>query len=175
VTSSVSLFRCTTDNVWCILHPCAPSSFYEGHRHNLKFSQVCVLDVWNPDVSNTWPFNSIVVRRSRWTPYISKMEKQASFSSPRSYGLVARGGSSLGRAFLHHIFSLALGSDQRYNHDRFGVIGRFLPWLGLINLPAVQRVHYNINCWSNDQVMAWKQSTIESCTTVAVVVSFALF
>lgn len=115
-----------------------------------------------------------MVRTYRWTPRI-KMEKQASFSSPRNYGLVARGGSSLGRAFLHHIFSLALGSDQQYNHARFGVVGRFLPWLGLINLPSVQRVHYNINCWSNDQVMAWKQSTIESCTTVAVVVSSALF
>jgi len=96
-------------------------------------------------------------------------------SAPREYGPIARGGSSLGRAFLHHIFSLAYGSDQRYNHERFGVVGRLLPWLGLINLPAVQQVHRNINCWTDDQVMAWKQSTFESCTTVGVVVSSYIF
>jgi hypothetical protein len=103
------------------------------------------------------------------------MRKQTSFSSQRKYGVIARGGSSLGRAFLHHISSLAYGSDQQYNHDRFGFIGRLLPWLGLINIPAVQQVHRNINCWTNEQAMAWKQSTTESCTTVAVVVRSLFF
>ena len=103
------------------------------------------------------------------------MGKESSSSSRRRFVLTARGGSSLGRAFLHHIFSLAYGSDQQYNHGRFGFMGRFLPWLGLINLPAVQQVHRNINCWTNDQAMMWKQSTFESCTTVAVVVSLTCF
>lgn len=61
---------------------------------------------------------------------------------------------------------------HQYREDRFGFFtGNLLYYLRIVDTEAIQTTHWNINCWSDEEVLRWKQSHIASCNAIAVAVS----
>ncbi|KAK5094801.1 hypothetical protein LTS08_008418 [Lithohypha guttulata] len=70
-------------------------------------------------------------------------------------------------------FADALGrkftEGREYRRIRFGSIrGEIWYWLGLLNTEEVQRVHFNINLWSKEEVCAWKDAYVSRCSAICV-------
>lgn len=63
------------------------------------------------------------------------------------------------------------GRDSYYERQRWGSWERLLGLTRIIDTKAVGQLHWNINTWTDDEVMAWKQSYISTCTAVQVAVS----
>lgn len=57
--------------------------------------------------------------------------------------------------------------------QRFGWFVRLLSWLSwfiAFDTDAVQELQKNINTWTDDEILAWKTSYIDSCNAIAVAV-----
>jgi hypothetical protein len=64
------------------------------------------------------------------------------------------------------------GKKQAYGSARFGPIRAFfIRFFTLINAGTVREAHWNINCWTDIEVMAWKSSYVSNCQAIAVAVS----
>lgn len=56
-----------------------------------------------------------------------------------------------------------------YRRTRFGkFLGEWFYWTRLLDTQTVQRYHYNINLWTRDEAMAWRESYISRCSAVSV-------
>jgi hypothetical protein len=75
-------------------------------------------------------------------------------------------GKQVVNAFYHYV--LAIGS--KYRTSRFGWPGVFLYWLPLFDTDGIQNMHWNINCWKDEEVMQWKSNYISGCNAVSVAV-----
>ncbi|KIW10628.1 hypothetical protein PV08_11592 [Exophiala spinifera] len=65
-------------------------------------------------------------------------------------------------------FAAALGRNFDYESQRWGFRGRILGLFRLVDTNAARQLHWNINTWTDDEVMAWKQSCISNCTAIQV-------
>lgn len=60
----------------------------------------------------------------------------------------------------------------RYRHARFGWFGGYaVRCFRLVDAKALQEMHWNINTWTDEEVMNWKQSQLNVCNAIAVAVS----
>lgn len=73
------------------------------------------------------------------------------------------------KAFYNYL--LAIGS--KYRTARFGWLGVLLYWLPLFDTDGIQTMHWNINCWKDEEVMQWKSNYLSGCNAVSVAVSSA--
>ncbi|KAK5069961.1 hypothetical protein LTR64_007858 [Lithohypha guttulata] len=55
-----------------------------------------------------------------------------------------------------------------YRQNRFGYFGHFLYISRLVDTDALQDLHWNINTWTDEEVMAWKQSQLSTYNAIAV-------
>ncbi len=63
-------------------------------------------------------------------------------------------------------FSTSFGAG--YRHARFGHLGDLLYVSGLVDTDAVRDVHFNINFWTDEEAMAWKNSFVTSCNATSI-------
>lgn len=47
---------------------------------------------------------------------------------------------------------------------------RILYFIGILNRESVRQLHWDLNCWKDEQFHAWKEAYIANCTAVAVAV-----
>ncbi|KAH0839112.1 hypothetical protein AYO21_04705 [Fonsecaea monophora] len=66
-------------------------------------------------------------------------------------------------AFCHWI-----GLDYFYEWQRWGTLGHFLSVCRLVDTNGVRQLHWNINTWTDDEVLAWKQSYMTTCSSIEV-------
>lgn len=58
---------------------------------------------------------------------------------------------------------------RTYRRSRFGsVLGELYYWLGILNTEDVQRYHFNINFWTKDEALAWRDAYISKCSAISV-------
>ena len=58
-----------------------------------------------------------------------------------------------------------------YREARFGAFwGNFVYLTGIVDTDALQTLHWNINSWNEDEMIAWKNSFISSLNSVSVAV-----
>jgi hypothetical protein len=55
-----------------------------------------------------------------------------------------------------------------YRRARFGHLGDLLYITGLVDTDSVRDVHFNINFWTDEEVMAWKNAFISSCNATLI-------
>lgn len=60
------------------------------------------------------------------------------------------------------------GLDLSYGSQRWGSLGHVLALL--VDTRAVRQLHWNINTWTDEEVMSWKQSFISTCSAIQVAV-----
>lgn len=66
---------------------------------------------------------------------------------------------------LHRRFT----EGAAYRRTRFGrLLGELYYWTRILDTGTVQRYHYNINLWTRDEAMAWRDSFISQCSAVSV-------
>lgn len=63
-----------------------------------------------------------------------------------------------------------LGLDHPYENQRWGSWGRVLSLLRLVDTRAVRQLHWNINTWTDEEVLSWKQSFMSTCSAIQVAV-----
>ena len=61
-------------------------------------------------------------------------------------------------------------AGRSYRHARFGVFGEFMYFLNLVDTDALQELHWNINVWTDEEILAWKASYLASCNAISVAV-----
>lgn len=70
------------------------------------------------------------------------------------------------RGRLSQIFDVS--TEGSYAAVRFGTFGDALSGFGLLDTEEVRKTHWNINRWSDVEVLAWKTSYVTSCSAIAV-------
>jgi hypothetical protein len=80
--------------------------------------------------------------------------------------IVIETGRQLVNAFYNYV--LAIGS--KYRSARFGWPGVFLYWLPLFDTDGIQNMHWNINCWKDEEVIQWKSNYMSGLNAVSVAV-----
>lgn len=68
---------------------------------------------------------------------------------------------------------LLIAPAVAYRSERFGALGHYLYRLGLLDTDGLQELHWNINCWKDEDVLIWKRSHMETCNAIFVAVSVA--
>ena len=63
-------------------------------------------------------------------------------------------------------FSASFGAG--YRRARFGHLGDLLYITGLVDTDAVRDVHFNINFWTDEEALAWKNSFVSSCNATSI-------
>lgn len=61
-----------------------------------------------------------------------------------------------------------------YRQRRLGAWGEIFYWLKIVDTDDLQKRHWEINCWQDEEVSAWKTAFLSSCNAVAVAVSMKL-
>lgn len=90
------------------------------------------------------------------------------FRSPYSHNI--RAGSDEG-ATLYQDFDQV---NIIYRKRRFGSFwGTALGYVPILDVGAIQRLHWNINTWTDKEVFAWKEAHIANCN--AIVIASAIF
>ena len=67
-------------------------------------------------------------------------------------------------ATVRYFFS----DDVRYRQRRWGAWGHLLPCFGLVDTTEIRQLHWNINVWTDQEVMAWKESYMSACSAIQV-------
>ena len=63
-------------------------------------------------------------------------------------------------------------SGYKYRSNRFGrVLGTILYATDLLDTDAVQQMHWDLNAWSDEEVLRWRDSQLASANAIAVAVS----
>ncbi|KAJ9619127.1 hypothetical protein H2204_012774 [Knufia peltigerae] len=75
---------------------------------------------------------------------------------------------------LNTLVDIVVGRNPEYEEQRWGSWGRFFGITRLVDTDAVRQLHWNINTWTDDEVMAWKQSYISNCLKGAIFASVGL-
>ena len=82
-------------------------------------------------------------------------------------------GSTLAVASL--ILTYVTRENFRYQYARFGIAGHVFGLLSLVHIGAVRRLHWNINTWTDGEVLTWKASYMASCGAIQVAVSISIY
>ncbi|KAI1614902.1 hypothetical protein EDD37DRAFT_403940 [Exophiala viscosa] len=71
--------------------------------------------------------------------------------------------------FAQKWFATLMSLSSNYRSQRFGSIwGDFLFLSSLVNTDALQDTQWNINMWTDEEVLAWKESHLASSNAIAV-------
>ena len=63
-------------------------------------------------------------------------------------------------------------SGYKYRSNRFGrELGTILYATDLLDTDAVQQMHWDLNAWSDEEVLRWRDSQLASANAIAVAVS----
>lgn len=74
-------------------------------------------------------------------------------------------------AALPVVIKILASSGAQYRSRRFGfVLGSFLYLGRIVNTDALQQNHWDINSWTDPEVLNWKASHLASCNAIAVAV-----
>ena len=57
-----------------------------------------------------------------------------------------------------------------YREARFGAWGWWLYFFHLVDTDGAQENHWRINTWTDDEVIAWKNSYLANCNAITVAV-----
>ena len=76
-------------------------------------------------------------------------------------------------------FSLKVGSGLlsqskrgwAYRKSRFGKFGPLVYFLALVDTDSLQELHWNINVWTDEEILNWKASHLSTSNAIAVAVS----
>lgn len=71
----------------------------------------------------------------------------------------------------HGVIKFFLPTNLAYDRQRWGSRGYLLSLVRLVDTRAVRQLHWNINTWTDEEVMSWKQSYMSACSSIAVAVS----
>lgn len=72
---------------------------------------------------------------------------------------------------LPAVLRLVTSPGYQYRLRRFGFVwGTYLYLGGIVNTDALQQNHWNINSWTDPEVLQWKASHLASCNAIAVAV-----
>jgi hypothetical protein len=71
--------------------------------------------------------------------------------------------------------ALTAAAGVKYRRARFGIFGDVLYAAGWVDTDALQELHWNINIWTDAEVMAWKASHLATCNAIAVAVRKSSF
>ncbi|MCJ1288473.1 hypothetical protein MMC34_000001 [Xylographa carneopallida] len=63
---------------------------------------------------------------------------------------------------------LVLNPANEYRRARYGVAGILIHWLYILDMDEVQRYHWDINRWKDEEVLAWKTGYLSTCSAIAV-------
>lgn len=79
-------------------------------------------------------------------------------------------GSSLGAGPFSVLSALKYitGLNFQYRDARWGLFGHVASLCGLINTGEIRKLHWNINTWKDEEVLAWKESYMSACTAIQV-------
>ena len=66
--------------------------------------------------------------------------------------------------------TLAAAPGYEYRRTRFGTIGHLLYFSTVVDIDTLQEFHWNINTWTDEEVMTWKQSQLSTYSAIAVAV-----
>lgn len=69
------------------------------------------------------------------------------------------------------VVQYATKQNFHYRHARFGSAGHIVALLPLVDTRALRELHWNINTWTDEEVLMWKRSYMTSCNATQVVVS----
>ena len=72
--------------------------------------------------------------------------------------------------FIGRAVARTPAAGSRYRQARFGFAGHVVYFLRVLDLDALQRVHWNINTWTDAEVNNWKQSQLSTYNAIAVAV-----
>jgi hypothetical protein len=75
-----------------------------------------------------------------------------------------------GRRLMNAFYNYILAIISKYRTAHFGWPAVFLYWLPLINTDRIHTMHWNINCWKDEEIIQWKSNYISSCNAVSVAV-----
>jgi hypothetical protein len=62
----------------------------------------------------------------------------------------------------------ATSASAQYRRARFGVAGDILYFMRLVDTDALQEMHWNINLWTDKEVLAWRDSYLATYNAVSV-------
>ena len=65
---------------------------------------------------------------------------------------------------------LVFNPANEYRRARYGVTGIVIHWLFILDMDEVQRYHWDINRWKDEEVIAWKTGYLSTCSAIAVAV-----
>ena len=64
-----------------------------------------------------------------------------------------------------------VAGGKSYRKERFGsLMGKFLYAFRLVDTDNLQRLHWDINTWTDEEVKSWKEAHLASCNAIAVAV-----
>ncbi|MCJ1280910.1 hypothetical protein MMC26_000227 [Xylographa opegraphella] len=63
---------------------------------------------------------------------------------------------------------LVFNPANDYHRARYGVTGIMIHWLSILDMDEVQRYHWDINRWKDEEVLAWKTGYLSTCSAIAV-------
>ena len=67
---------------------------------------------------------------------------------------------------------LVASSGYKYRSTRFGLLlGSSLTFTALVDTDALQQIHWDLNTWSDEEVLRWRDSQLASANAIAVAVS----
>lgn len=72
---------------------------------------------------------------------------------------------------VRSVLELPSTVGSQYRHARFGAIGDILYLFRIVNTDFLRDTHWNINFWTDAEVLAWKTSFVSTCNAIAVAVS----
>ena len=81
------------------------------------------------------------------------------------------GGSSLGAGAFSVMLSALkyiTGLNFQYCDARWGFFGHVASLCRMINTGEIRKLHWNINTWKDEEVLAWKKSYMSACTAIQV-------
>jgi len=64
------------------------------------------------------------------------------------------------------LFATSAGSQ--YRSARFGLAGDLLYFMRLVDTDRLQEMHWNINLWTDKEILAWRDSYVMTCNAVPV-------
>ena len=79
--------------------------------------------------------------------------------------------AGLALAVLPIVIGIATSAGAAYRRARFGsILGTWLFLSGVINTDHLQQRHWDINSWTDPEVLNWKNAHLASCNAIAVAV-----
>ena len=67
---------------------------------------------------------------------------------------------------------LALTAGWKYSRQRFGTKAYVLAFIPVVNFERLYDLHWNINVWTDEEVLSWRTSQMSTYNAIAVAVCY---